>query len=201
MSDTEIREPIQKRSIETKDKIIEAGFELICNDGYYNTNTAKIAKKAGVSTGIVYQYFKDKRDIFLVGLERYADYIFYPMINISNINFDKKDLAKLIKDMINKFISNHKLSAIAHEEITAMTHSDKDVAFYFYKREMEMTNKFATILIDNGFTISNLNEKVHIVIGLIDNLCHEIVYHKHKELDYNAMTDIVVCEIENILTK
>ena len=201
MSDAEIREPIQKRSIETKDKIIEAGFELICNDGYYNTNTAKIAKKAGVSTGIVYQYFKDKRDIFLVGLERYADYIFYPMINISNINFDKKDLAKLIKDMINKFISNHKLSAIAHEEITAMTHSDKDVAFYFYKREMEMTNKFATILIDNGFTISNLNEKVHIVIGLIDNLCHEIVYHKHKELDYNAMTDIVVCEIENILTK
>ena len=93
------------------------------------------------------------------------------------------------------------MSAIAHEEITAMTHTDKDVAFYFYKREMEMTNKFATILIDNGFTISNLNEKVHIVIGLIDNLCHEIVYHKHKELDYNVMTDIVVSEIENILTK
>ena len=59
MSDAEIREPVQKRSIETKDKIIEAGFELICNDGYYNTNTAKIAKKAGVSTGIVYQYFKN----------------------------------------------------------------------------------------------------------------------------------------------
>ena len=37
MSDTEIREPIQKRSIETKDKIIEAGFDLICNDGYYKT--------------------------------------------------------------------------------------------------------------------------------------------------------------------
>ena len=201
MSDAEIREPVQKRSIETKDKIIEAGFELICNDGYYNTNTAKIAKKAGVSTGIVYQYFKDKRDIFLVGLERYADHIFYPMLNISNINFEKKDLAKLIKDMINKFISNHKLSAIAHEEITAMTHSDKYVAFYFYKREMEMTNKFSTILVDNGFNISNINEKVHIVIGLIDNLCHEIVYHKHKELDYNVMTDIVVCEIENILTK
>ena len=81
MSDAEIREPVQKRSIETKDKIIEAGFELICNDGYYNTNTAKIAKKAGVSTGIVYQYFKDKRDIFLVGLERYADHIFYPILN------------------------------------------------------------------------------------------------------------------------
>ena len=65
MSETEIREPIQKRSIETKEKIIEAGFELICNDGYYKTNTSKIAKKAGVSTGIVYQYFKDKYDILI----------------------------------------------------------------------------------------------------------------------------------------
>ena len=52
MSENEIREPIQKRSIEKKEKIIQAGFELICDKGYYNTNTAEIAKSAGVSTGI-----------------------------------------------------------------------------------------------------------------------------------------------------
>ena len=60
---TTVREPIQKRSIEKKEKIIEYGFELICDKGYYNTNTAEIAKAAGVSTGIVYQYFNDKHDI------------------------------------------------------------------------------------------------------------------------------------------
>lgn len=201
MSDTEIREPIQKRSIETKDKIIEAGFDLICNDGYYKTNTSKIAKKAGVSTGIIYQYFKDKRDIFLSGLDKYADDIFYPMLNMPNISFSKDDLPNIMKNMIKRYISNHKLSAIAHEEITAMTHSDKDVAFYFHKKEMEMTNKISNILIENNFKITNINEKVHIMIGLIDNLCHEIVYHKHKELDYDAMTDIVINEIVNILTK
>ena len=201
MSDTEIREPIQKRSIETKDKIIEAGFDLICNDGFYNTNTSKIAKKAGVSTGIIYQYFKDKRDIFLAGLDKYADEIFYPMLKMPNISFSKDDLPNIMKNMIKRYISNHKLSAIAHEEITAMTHSDKDVAFYFHKKEMEMTNKISNILIENNFKITNINEKVHIMIGLIDNLCHEIVYHKHKELDYDAMTDIVINEIVNILTK
>ncbi len=201
MSDTEIREPVQKRSIETKDKIIEAGFDLICNDGYYKTNTSKIAKKAGVSTGIIYQYFKDKRDVFLAGLDKYADDIFYPMLNMPNVNFSKDDLPNIMKNMIKRYISNHKLSAIAHEEITAMTHSDKDVAYYFHKKEMEMTNKISNILIENNFKITNINEKVHIMIGLIDNLCHEIVYHKHKELDYDAMTDIVINEIVNILTK
>lgn len=199
MAETEIREPIQKRSIETKDRIIEAGFELICNDGFYNTNTSKIAKKAGVSTGIIYQYFKDKRDIFLAGLDKYADEIFYPMLNMPNVNFSKDDLPNVMKNMIKRYISNHKLSAIAHEEITAMTHSDKDVAFYFHKKEMEMTNKISNILIENNFKISNINEKVHVVIGLVDNLCHEIVYHKHKDLDYDIMTDIVVNDIVNIL--
>lgn len=200
MSETEIREPIQKRSIEKKEKIIESGFELICKDGYYKTNTSKIAKKAGVSTGIVYQYFKDKHDIFICGLEKYADDIFYPMLNMSSIKFETKSISTIIRNIIKKYISNHKLSLIAHEEITAMIHSDKDVAYYFYKREMEMTNKIVETLIDNGFKINNIYEKVHIVIGLVDNLCHEIVYHKHKELNYAIMTDIVVNDIVNILT-
>ena len=68
MGEYEVRNPIQKRSIEKKEKIIEAGFELICEKGYYNTNTVEIAKKAGVSTGIVYQYFNDKHDIFIEAL-------------------------------------------------------------------------------------------------------------------------------------
>ena len=63
MGNSQIREPIQKRSIEKKEKIIECGFELICKEGYHNINTAEIAKVAGVSTGIIYQYFKDKNDI------------------------------------------------------------------------------------------------------------------------------------------
>ncbi|MBR3249532.1 MAG: TetR/AcrR family transcriptional regulator [Clostridia bacterium] len=201
MSESEIREPIQKRSIETKEKIIEAGFDLICNDGYYKTNTSKIAKKAGVSTGIIYQYFKDKKDILLSGLDKYADDIFYPMLNISNVKFDKENFIDIIKNMINKYISNHKLSKTAHEEITAMAHSDKDVAYFFYKREMDMTFKIASALTESGFSITNINEKVHIVIGLIDNLCHEIVYHKHNELDYDVMTNIVMAEIVTILTK
>ena len=52
MKINEIREPIQKRSIEKKEKIIKAGFELICEKGYYNTNTAEIAKAAGIELGV-----------------------------------------------------------------------------------------------------------------------------------------------------
>lgn len=197
MKINEIREPIQKRSIEKKEKIIKSGFELICEKGYYNTNTAEIAKAAGVSTGIVYQYFKDKHGILVEGIKKYASDIFYPMLNITtNIKIDKNNLEEILRNMINTFIENHKLSQIAHEEIMSMTHSDKEIAEFFQENEMTMTKNISKILLDNGFDSKHLDEKVHIAIHLIDDLCHEIVYHKHKDLDYDVMINLV---IENIL--
>ena len=200
MSSNEIREPVQKRSIEKKEKIIESGFELICEKGYYNTNTAEIAKAAGVSTGIVYQYFKDKHDILVEGIKKYASDIFYPMLNVTtNIKIDKNNLDKILRNMINAFIENHKLSQVAHEEIMSMTHSDKEIAEFFQENEMAMTKNISNVLLKNGFNSSNLDEKVHIAIHLIDDLCHEIVYHKHKDLNYDVMIDLVIENILNLM--
>ena len=202
MTDNIVREPIQKRSIEKKERIIKYGFDLICEKGYYNTNTAEIAKAAGVSTGIVYSYFNDKHDILLEGLKRYANGILYPSIDfINDISINKNNLDETIRKIISQFVKNHKLSQTAHEEITAMAHSDKDVANFFHENEIELTNVVVQLLKKNNFNSKDLIERVHIVIGLIDNICHETVYHKHKNINYDNMTDIVVNEIVHILTK
>lgn len=196
MSEFEIREPIQKRSIQKKDKIVEKGFELICNKGYYNTNTAEIAKYSGVSTGIVYNYFKDKHDILIEALERYSDTIFYPMISIPKKD---TDITELVSFMITNFIKDHKLSESAHKEIMAMTYLDEQVEYYFKKREMDMTQELYELFKVNGCSNENLMEKSHIILGLIDNICHECVYHKHKDLNYDIMIQEVTKAILNIL--
>lgn len=198
MEDNKIREPIQKRSIEKKEKIIKAGFDLICEKGYYNTNTAEIAKAAGVSTGIVYSYFKDKRDIFIEGIKEYATSIMYPMIEVAtskNLN----NLKDILENMIDVFIKNHKISKSAHEEMMAMSHLDEDIATIFNQSEINMTDRIVEILRNNNFNIPNLNEKVHLIIGIIENLCHEIVYHKHPSINYDVMKDEVINIILNIL--
>lgn len=194
--DENIREPKQKRAIEKKEKIIDAGFKLICKNGYYNTNTAEIAKNAGVSTGIIYQYFKDKHDIFIKGLEKYGDEIFFPMLQIKKISIN--NFEESLNNMIQKYIKDHKVSQTAHEEITAMIHSNNDVAKYFYKRELLLTENIKNLLLENNFKDNNLNEKVHIMIGMIDNLCHEVIYHKHKSMNYDIMTDIVINSIKDL---
>ena len=80
----------------------------------------------------------------------------------------------------------------------SMVHSDKRVAEYYYKRELEMTNSLKEILLNNNFKDDNLSEKAHIMMGLIDNLCHEITYHKHNDMKYDIMENLVIDNIKNL---
>lgn len=198
MPDTRI--PTQKRSIEKRNRIIEKGFELMCEKGYYNTNTAEIAKYSEVSTGIIYQYFNDKKDIFMEGIKNYANKIMYPMMYIlENEEIDLNNLDSIIKNIINKFIETHTISKKAHEELMAMSHLDDDVSQIFKDSELKMTDKIVCLLNNNGIKIKNPEEKVHIMIGIVDNLCHEIVYHKHDKIDYEVMKNEVINIILQIL--
>lgn len=198
---SETRMPTQKRSIEKRNKIIEKGFILMCNQGYYNTNTSQIAEYAGVSTGIVYQYFNDKKEIFIEGIKNYSNSIMFPIFNIKIDINNKDELKHNFKDLINNFINNHTLSKKAHEELLAMSHLDEDISKIYHDNEVSMTNNIALYFEKNIDGLENPKEKAHIILGIVENLCHEIVYHKHESLNYDIMTDTVIDSIINILTK
>ena len=191
-----IRMPKQKRSIEKRNRIIEKGFELICKNGYYNTNTNDIAKYANVSTGIVYQYFNDKKDIFLEGVKLYYNSIMSPILDIIDFN---KDLDDTINEIINKFILNHTLSKDAHEEIIALSHLDSDVSKIFHQKEIDMIERVITILDNSNIIINNKREKVYIIIGLIENLCHNIIYHNDGCFEYEKMRKEIINAIKYIV--
>ena len=199
----ETRIPTQKRSIEKRNKIIENGFKLICEKGYYNISTPDIAKAAGVSTGIVYQYFNDKKDIFIEGIKNYSQTIMFPMIDIletENIKiYNIKDLENALSKIINSFIENHTMSKKAHEELMAMSHLDKEIGTIFKETEFEFTKKIANFLEKNNIKLANPIEKIHIAMGIVENLCHEIVYHKHEKIDYEAMKTAVIEIVLGIL--
>lgn len=196
------RMPIQKRSIEKRDRIIKLGFELMCNNGYFNTNTNDIAKYADVSTGIVYQYFNDKKEIFIEGFKEYSNSIMFPILDIiknNKISFD--NVEELLDTMLNLFIKKHTLSKKAHEEMIALTHMDSDIADIYHDNEIQVTNMIVNVLKSNDICSDNLFEKVHIIIGIVENYCHEIVYHKHESIHYDIMKNEVISTICYLLDK
>jgi AcrR family transcriptional regulator len=53
---------------ERRGQIVRAAVKLFSAQGYYTTTIQQIAREAGVSTGLVYQYFRDKDDVLLLAL-------------------------------------------------------------------------------------------------------------------------------------
>ena len=54
---------------ERRGQILRAAVKLFSEDGYYTTTIQKIAREAGVSIGLIYQYFGDKDDILFLTLK------------------------------------------------------------------------------------------------------------------------------------
>lgn len=59
------RAPKQARARATKDAIFEATIQLLETEGEAAFNTNRIAERAGVSIGTLYQYFSRKQDIVI----------------------------------------------------------------------------------------------------------------------------------------
>ena len=185
----EVRTPRQGRSIETKNKIVQAGYELFSDVGYHNTNTAQIAKHAGVSTGIVYGYFKDKHDILLDVLEIHLSRAFSPIFEIMDRLSAPINYYILAKDILDIAISLHKNNANIHEALHS--HSDGTVNARFIEIEDHLTLQISDKLASLGADAPNLSERVHFAMDVVQSFSHEYVFDNHPYIDYAAMRTIV----------
>jgi AcrR family transcriptional regulator len=65
------KSPRQSRAIATVDAIFEATVQVLLSDGPIRLNTTRVARRAGVSVGTLYQYFPNKQALLFAVLERH----------------------------------------------------------------------------------------------------------------------------------
>lgn len=184
-----IREPQQKRSIEKKKRITEAGINLICKNGYYNTTTADIAKAAHVSTGIVYSYFKDKNDILIYGLEalfmQIEEYLFN---SLKPLHFERdSDFIQNLNHLLDTFVAYHVQFQKPHQELQSLASTNPDVDKIVRQFENTIILKMTEACLAEGISHPHLAEKIHIIYNIVESYCHEIVFNKKDTLDYDAV--------------
>lgn len=194
----EVREPKQERSIDKKNRIIEAGYKLFCEVGYYGTNTAEIAKRAGVSTGIVYGYFQDKRDILISVLSIYIEKVFEPILTLFQNLSAPVDFNSLIPAVLDLVIKTHKNNGKIHEALHSLAGSDEAVGAKFLSLEDDITFKIAEVFSSLGENIDHPLEKIHLAMNIIQSFSHEVVFDKHKYIDYGFMREIVIDSLVKI---
>ncbi|GGB54232.1 TetR family transcriptional regulator [Lentibacillus populi] len=73
---------VRSKSDTRKEDILEAGLEIFAERGYYNTTTALIAEKAGISQPYVFRFFKTKEELFVAALDRAYERILQTFKNV-----------------------------------------------------------------------------------------------------------------------
>jgi AcrR family transcriptional regulator len=70
------KSPVQARSAASVDAIIEATIQVLLKVGKERLTTTRVAERAGVSVGTLYQYFPNKSALLRAVLRRHFDQVF-----------------------------------------------------------------------------------------------------------------------------
>ena len=115
------KHPIQKQSRETVEVILEAATQVFIQMGYSAGTTNRIAERAGLSIGSLYQYFPNKDAILVSLAERHLTESVNEIIRMldsflnENAGIDRL-IGKMIETMLDIHLKAPKLHRVLFEE-------------------------------------------------------------------------------------
>ncbi len=185
--------PVQARSQKTRENLLKAALAMYEKKGYYKTTVDDIAAEAGVSTGIAYRYFRNKKDMLLSVISYGAENI-GSIAQLGNIGIseDIMDIRRYLEAILKAFEEFHIKYRDIHEELEGLQHTDEDVRKLYSEitkdKMRDITSSLAEFLHDD----TNIREKAYAAIGIMEQHCHMMMNNELYGLDADVMRDIAV---------
>ena len=182
---------VQKRAIETREKIIISAFEMYAKKGYNKTTVDEIAKNADLSVGIAYRYFKNKKALLLSALE----YGFGKISELSGTS-PKDIFGKDLENALKAFEKIHSDYRDLHEEFEGLRHTDEDVRNLYDEFSKTAIQEIYNMLPERTKNKPHTFENLHIAIGIMEDYCHHYMYKdlSDKELKYMRKKTVELTE-------
>jgi AcrR family transcriptional regulator len=183
------RTPRQKRSIGTRDRIIEAARVLFADEGFHATNTKRIAARAKVAIGSFYAYFQDKKEVFLAVLEEYNRAIAERITFLLPDPHGLADKEEILSGLIKEILDAHNLDPGLHREIALLAQTDPDVKRIMEKQESEqraLTVRYLAAWRDH-ISVEDLEAAAFVVFGAVESVAHALAL-RQTDLDSRRLT-------------
>ncbi len=124
------RQPVQKRARLTVASILQAAEAVFVEEGYANASTNRIAERAGVAISSLYQYFPDKRSIYLSlysqTLTMVADQLNQGILEVITDDLDS-GMRQLVSKILTLFEENRLILLLLADEVPEIRQGD----YYF----------------------------------------------------------------------
>ena len=120
-STTPRKQPKQERSLATVEAILSATTHILTENGYDQLTTNRVAERAGVSIGSLYQYFPNKKALIFALAEHHAN----EMVQLAQHHLEELSdrtipevLRQIVKAALAAHAVNPKLHRVLHEQIS-----------------------------------------------------------------------------------
>ncbi len=111
------KEPRQPRARATVDAILLAAAHILKTEGFERATTNRIAERAGVSIGSLYQYFPNKQAVVAALRERHHDW-FKGCIEAEIARVASLPLRKAVRSAVELSIALHAVDVPLHNALT-----------------------------------------------------------------------------------
>ncbi|MEN8247106.1 MAG: TetR/AcrR family transcriptional regulator [Thermodesulfobacteriota bacterium] len=155
-------------------KIMNALRSLLEEKEFGAITWTEIAQTAGVNEGLIYKYFKDKRNLLHQVLTEYLEDYFEPLkFELKGIEGALNKIRKLIWANINMYSSNRVFAKILLLEV-------RNFPGYFHSETYQLVQEYANMLleiIEEGIQAGEIRDDIppkqlrQIVLGMIEHLC------------------------------
>jgi AcrR family transcriptional regulator len=95
--------PVQVRSAVTVEAISEATIQVLLSHGTDRLTTTRVAERAGVSVGTLYQYYPNKQSLLFAVLEDHLDKVSVAM-EAACERAHGKPLAEMVREVVEAFV-------------------------------------------------------------------------------------------------
>ena len=95
--------PIQTRSTATVEAISEAAIQVLLRHGAERFTTTRVAERAGVSVGTLYQYYPNKQSLLFAVLESHLNHV-AARIEAACERACHKPLTEMMREMVEAFV-------------------------------------------------------------------------------------------------
>jgi AcrR family transcriptional regulator len=183
----------QRRKEDRPAEITEAALAEFAEHGYAATRVERVARRAGVSKGLLYLYFKTKEELFKAVIRSFVE----PRIIGISTALDASDLGaeEFIRGPFLEFIKGVPDSPvrIVFRLMVAEGPRHPDLTDFYYdavvKRGLAMLKKLISRGVDTGeFKKTALDELPQLLISpVIFSVFWKTVFDKHQALDTDRL--------------
>ncbi|HEX4407046.1 MAG TPA: TetR/AcrR family transcriptional regulator [Polyangia bacterium] len=185
------RRPRQRRAWQTVEAVLDAVTQVLKRGGVDAVTTNRIAARAGVSIGSVYQYFPDKRAIFVALRERHVEQM-GRLVESKLVASADATLEGLMRGLLEAMIAAHALDPELHDLLLMQAPQGADEDQDFERRLRGALRLALTSRAHELPPAFDLERALFVLTNVVEALAHGVVLRRPATLSLRAATDEAV---------